>query len=386
MPLVTESKSEGYYSYRNRWKCKAWTYTDWAVFNYTSYMRQYNNTQSRVKPDPLTDTALPKQYTQRIKPSVATYQQIGYNRDYACPGVVYAPIDGMTKGIAETTPTFPAYTLDWQTPVLNEIADLYVNIGSSLAEYRATANQFHAYGVGIANAWRRWKGLKKGRAKLTPCDIPAAELAYSFGVAPLVEDTFSVVEALRLRLEEPISVPFFKTVTAHVKSSTSKSGYTNYTRKLQVSNRVEGRVELEPFSHSIIFGNPSNWAWELIPFSFVVDWGIPIGNWLENIDIIRRINSTGGTRTIKENYVSFWKRVNTMSGVPVTGGWGKLSYKSHERKLLTSIPVPPFPRWKPSLSWHKVYRAMTLLIAVNQPCKNYHHIRRAHASRSKYTD
>lgn len=375
MPYESISTSDPFYTFQYRWNCKPWQYTSLnGTGSYTSYSRQYNDPQHRIKPDPLTDTALAKQYTQRLKPSTSDYMKLtSQANEFGCP-IKKAEIWKKFRAVAEYSPVIPSVTLDWEQKVLQALAERFVNIGDSVAEYRATASSFYGYAVGVRNAWRRWKGLKKGRVKLTPCDVTAAELAYSFGIAPLAEDVFSAVEALRLAIERPIHMPFFETVTAYGKvNPTPPSSCTSYQRKYRVSNRVSGIVELEPsFKSAITVSNPLSWAWELIPFSFVVDWGIPIGNYLQGLDMLRRIHSVKGTRTIKESYTAYWKAKDTASApYNVSTNWGKLSYKSHERKLLSSIPVPPLPRWKPSLSWHKVYRAMTLLIAVNQPCRRY---------------
>lgn len=376
MPIAKTPVNGSFYAQRTLHSCKATSYTAWTTFLYDSYEEVYNDPQHRIKPDPLDETSLAKQTKRRLKPSIVPWHNYLYQRDWSCPGGPYTWIQKRTKGIAEYAPTFPPYTLDWQSDVLEHIAEQYTNIGDSLAEYRATANQFLAYGRGLKQAWTRFRRFKRFKTRLTPCSIPAAELAYSFGVAPLVEDLYSATEALRLRLESPIYVDFFKTATAHAKQTYSQSGYSDCSRRLQVSNRVEGTVQLEPVQVSnLAFGNPTTWGWELIPFSFVVDWGIPIGQWLQNLDMLRRIDSVSGTRSIKEQYTSYWRRSGVFAGGSASyeGSLGKLSYKSHERKVLSAVPVPPLPRWKPSLSWHKVYRALTLLVAVNQPCSKVPH-------------
>jgi len=373
MPIQKTTVNEGFYSRRTIPVCSPPSAdTNWVTFNYDSYYRQYNSPQSRPKPDPLDRTVLAKQTTSRLKPSRSDWTYTGWYWDYACSPKQKGGIYGRVKGIGEYVPTMPSSTVDWQTPVLLELSERYVNIGSSLAEYRATASQFYEYGKAIQNGWHRWKGLKKGRAKLTPCSIPAAELAYSFGIKPLTEDLFSSVEALALRSEQPIHIDVHKTVSEYSKIFPTVSGFTNFQRRTMRSHRINFRFDMRPSALGIFnVGNPTTWAWELIPFSFVVDWAIPVGDWLQAFDIIKKINNVGGTRTIKEAYTSYWKVYNTANPTyPITGEIGKLTYKSHERKL-ASLPVPPPPRWKPSLSWHKVYRALSLLVAVNQPCRKY---------------
>lgn len=366
-----------YYGTKNEYPCRTPSpvYSSWTIQRAQVRKVLSNDTISRVKPDPLTNTALAKQYTQDVRLSIIPWTYVQRYQDTACVPLLpkrYYLRYIQAKACAESNPIFPSYTLDWSLEVLKHIQDKYVNIGSSLAEYRATGDMFSQFAIGVRDGWQRWRNLKKGRLKLTPCSIPAAELMYSFGIAPLAEDLFSSVEALKLRVDAPIEVDFFKTSTARVVNSVTLSGYQDYTRKIIVSNRVEGTVNLRPTATGVLnIGNPTTWAWELIPFSFVVDWGIPIGDWLGAVDMLKNIISVSGTRTIKEQYQSKYRVRRVDNGVTAIGSWGRLSYNSHERKILSSIPVPPLPRWKPSATWHKVYRAVTLLISVNQPCRKY---------------
>jgi hypothetical protein len=362
------------YIWQIRHNCGPWVLSNPSGSGYTSYSRTYNNPQHRVKPDPLTDTALAKQSKWRSKPSISNrVVQTTKVTDYSCA----FPYPNCSRaieswGIVETTPTVPSYSLDWQSAILQQIAREYVNLGSSLAEYRSTVSMFAGYAEAIKNAWQSYRGLKKFRPHMTPCSVPAAELAYSFGIKPLTEDMFSYMEALRLKLEAPIFKRCFKTATAFgIQTVSDTSAIKQKTRRYRISNRVSVKVKLDPASSAITWGNPSTWAWELIPFSFVVDWGIPIGQYLADLDTLKKINYVSGTRTIKEHVTTKAKSyILSGSGPAALGNWGHFVYQSHQRVLVTSL-TPPLPRWKPSASWAKAYRAVSLLIAVNQPCRKY---------------
>lgn len=47
--------------------------------------------------------------------------------------------------------------------------------------------------------------------------------------------------------------------------------------------------------------NPATIAWELIPFSFIADWFLPIGDYLAQMDTDYRINHRGGTYGFKQH-------------------------------------------------------------------------------------
>jgi len=353
------------------------TYGSNVAFTYTKDYRVYNDTQHRVKPDPLTDTALNKQYRRRNRPSHIPFDECetGWSNQL-CPPRIYYPVYTQYKGLGGSdnyamtgVPAGLVPTVPWSNVLLQFARDQFTSIGDSLAEYRATATMFHRYGQQMYRVAGKLKNLKRFRTRLSFCSVPLAELAYSFGVAPLVEDVFSTYEALRLRLQNPIIVDYSKTVTKYGFDKPTWSGYADVQRRASISHRVNARIELKPYETTLTVGNPSTWAWELIPFSFVVDWGIPIGQYLADLDTIRLMEGVKGTRTVKETYAAYFRIAKpNRFGQTVKGSLGKTSFKSHERILLTSVPLPSAPRWDPSQSWHKVYRALTLLIAV-RGCK-----------------
>jgi hypothetical protein len=348
---------------------------NYTTFTYNKLTRVSNEVQRRPKPKPLSPTALSPQSTTKLKASTTDWTfwyGDWYDYNYY-----------RSKGIRNYAPTIPDdFGPDMTRVILDKISERFVNLGSSLAEYRATGEMFHQYATGVRDAWRKYRDLRKlkFRKKLTPCSVNSAELAYSFGVAPLAGDLYSAVEALKLRLGEPITMAIHATRSLHQVDELPdeldywKRGYVGIRDYKRVTRRANLAVQLHPTNqYSITFGNPTNWAWELTPFSFVVDWGIDIGGYLEALDTLRRIDSLSGTMTQKRWQTIYWKRQFSASAYvpPAIGDVGKLVYKEHSRLLMNSLPLPPLPRWEPSATWRKLHRAVSLLIAVNQPCRKY---------------
>lgn len=81
--------------------------------------------------------------------------------------------------------------------------------------------------------------------------------------------------------------------------------------------------------------DPLSVAWELVPFSFVADWFMPIGQFLE---------ASSACNTLKvESVVSTFKWTADMS-VPFTRA---SRYMQFTRSVSTGWPSPPLPRFKP---------------------------------------
>lgn len=120
--------------------------------------------------------------------------------------------------------------------------------------------------------------------------------------------------------------------------------------------------------------NPAELAWERIPFSFVVDWFLPVGNFLQTLDadfgmrfiggsvgkMTRRVDSCVGIKSSKwyhRNGGDFdeWELSNYSGGYP--GG----RYHEFSRKLYLASPLPTVPRFKNPISAGHIANALALL-------------------------
>lgn len=259
--------------------------------------------------------------------------------------------------------------LDWQTKMRLDIKETAVNLGTSLVEYRDTAKLFHSFAKGMKTAWSLYRGRlpKRWRRKLRPCDVAAAELTTSYGVEPLVSDLYDSFWALQGRLVDPIYRRFVS--FASDSESVEDTSFNESKGQWEVSERAICYVELEPNRSDFTLGNPLELAWEVIPFSFVVDWGIPIGDYLRALDALKDVKSVAGTVTRKQKYQHTTRSYNV-----VNNGWeviepAILRYESHQRDAVFSIPVPNVPSWDPSTSWRAVVHGLSLLTVLNQRCR-----------------
>lgn len=99
--------------------------------------------------------------------------------------------------------------------------------------------------------------------------------------------------------------------------------------------------------------NPASIAWELVPFSFVLDWFLPIGDWIESFTAhagLDLIECTPSIKTVafyeiydisivQEGHTSKWTSPNSIEG-----------YKEEFVRIPTDgNPIPPFPVLSASL-------------------------------------
>lgn len=114
--------------------------------------------------------------------------------------------------------------------------------------------------------------------------------------------------------------------------------------------------------------NPLVLAWELLPFSFVVDWFLPIGNFLGTFDATVGLAFHSGYKTVFQQgeSQSFLNQTGTStSGITYNNAYTSSHTKvSCVRTPLTSFPTPMFPSFKNPLSLLHATNAVALLSQI----------------------
>jgi hypothetical protein len=118
--------------------------------------------------------------------------------------------------------------------------------------------------------------------------------------------------------------------------------------------------------------NPLSLAWEILPYSFVVDWMLPIGPWLSNLDYTNGLSFDHGWINYKANDEVKGELVNYSS---VVDGWTRNWTNGNSsgtamvfhRDALGDFPSPPLPRLKNPFSPIHVSEALSLLAGAFRP-------------------
>ncbi|DAD50014.1 maturation protein [ssRNA phage Gephyllon.4_21] len=113
--------------------------------------------------------------------------------------------------------------------------------------------------------------------------------------------------------------------------------------------------------------NPALLAWELMPYSFVIDWFVPIGNWLGNLDATAGLSFDSGFRTtfLKYEATSIYEQSISRNGdfddTSQTNAQEAKKFVQMSRQTLGSFPAAPAPRFKNPLSMSHMASALALL-------------------------
>lgn len=272
-------------------------------------------------------------------------------------------------------------------------AGMQANLGVALAEARKTAEMVGGYATTIGRQVERFRRMhprqwgpsinKRLRGKsLRDQRITDEYLKMCYGWTPLLGEIDGASKELaRLLYERPVQS---LTVKGHAKESDrSNSGEVYVPNHLQAtidahydhyqSYACTFNVDLRSVRELSSLGltQPEQIVWELVPYSFVVDWFLPIGSWLESMSALRGLSFKEGTLT-RSSRVRATINVKERNPLPGTyrSSWcqqkrpGQYSRFEMQRIVLLQPPgvEPPDLRWP--LSTDKLAKGLSLLVGA----------------------
>jgi hypothetical protein len=136
--------------------------------------------------------------------------------------------------------------------------------------------------------------------------------------------------------------------------------------RVKLRYKVDSR--LKAFLAQTGFNNPVNLVWEVLPYSFVIDWFLPIGNYLQSLSNFDGLEFVDGveTRFSRQLFSGVISRSGTRA--PYQSWQIVHDYGSYDRERvkldrskLTSFPRPDLPRFKNPISTVHVLNGLALL-------------------------
>lgn len=202
------------------------------------------------------------------------------------------------------------------------------------------------------------------KVSLSPEDISSRWLELQYGWKPLLEDTYNACKAYEALTEGPRTY-YYKASTSrnvHFDSSNHASYICPTSGKLTQKILLEMREVLPGgVPRSLGLEDPLTVAWELVPYSFVVDWFIPIGPWLNAAHSTPLLTGRWYKTTAREYVNSRSTIVNPTyyEGSTINGEWLYIVRTAGTGNL--STPLPSFKRLEDALSPLHVTNAIALV-------------------------
>jgi len=210
-------------------------------------------------------------------------------------------------------------------------------------------------------------------------------LALQYGWKPLLYDIHGALQAIAdymVRSPEVVRTARGKgnTILKTSLDNTISSHYTQKTGVMKVTTKTFCTIgirftvdsSLRVFAAQTGFTNPINLAWEVLPYSFVSDWFLPIGPYLETLSAFDGLKFLDGFESNKTvQYTSSVQNYNgkfPINGYPhvtidLKGNYWR-TWVIVNRTKLFSFPVANFPDFKNPLSVTHVLNGLALLRAA----------------------
>lgn len=260
----------------------------------------------------------------------------------------------------------------------SKVADTKVDVMTFAAEAKssysmlvdAMADLVHMYKSVRRGNLREANRIMRSRGHARPRKVSKRPderwLQYQYGWAPLIGDITTAISAFADKTEVPHI--FAANVVSHfeplpyndsVKTIAAMGEYRlkcYYALKPSDSARTRAQWNLG--------SNPLLTAWELVPYSFVVDWFIPIG------DLVAQLSSTDGLYFIsgtESTKVSFTADLISTQRFSLSGQWVDVERKIREdstyykRTVLAKTPVTWFPPLTGNATLRRLFSGLSLL-------------------------
>ena len=275
-----------------------------------------------------------------------------------------------------------------------DLKDMKVNYAQAFAERQQTANLVAGTAKKLAKAFNALKDLRNPRRleralahlgkhkkkALKDTGQAASELwlELQYGWKPLLSDVYGSMVTLH---ENDAGAPDRYRITARGSARDKYSGYKAatgginehyaWTADHSCQVRLDYKLRLPAVqAGTATQGNPLELAWELLPFSFVADWFIPIGGYLSSLDAGLAMDYLGGSSTLRwdcsqtdgwfnrDGWSDTWQKYPNAYWF---GRGASRKYKSVNRIVYASSPMPRFPGFKNPFSATHAANAIALL-------------------------
>lgn len=221
----------------------------------------------------------------------------------------------------------------------------------------------------------------EGKTPITKSEYSSSMwLELHFGWMPIISDIYSIIEYINDVTKDiyPDKAQWFS-FSGYASGkysgqfSTSELDYWLEMRDCQLSGSSEWRVAytatltledpLVDTLNTLGLVNPGSVAWELVPFSFVLDWFVPIGDWIESFTAhagLKLLDVSVTEKSIKNLKFSpafMHANLNRCAEIP-------LFIQSFDRTIFPGpdVELPDFP--KPTVSLENIVRPWHLLTSL----------------------
>lgn len=281
-----------------------------------------------------------------------------------------------TSALAELAPSA-------LTKLYSEVKNQKVNFAQAIAERTQTSGLILDLTSRLVRAVSaaRHGNLAKAAGVLFPRNSKQLAndwLVYQYGVRPLISDIKGCINLLQDEPEQTFDVVVSRTkklprecliTETNMNGACVTKVYSEGYATVKYKVRVKVSDPFGRFMSETGFSDVSLLAWELCPYSFVIDWLIPVGNYLQNHGAFANLEIVHFHKT------EFCKELITyerqfLSGKSTVGYkmYGDSAYgfvnervRCSRKVITTGMPKLPYPSFKDPASLGHILNSIALL-------------------------
>jgi len=252
-----------------------------------------------------------------------------------------------------------------KTKALLNIADQKAGIGEDLATFRQTVRMIENPGWGLYSLLKSMKDDQSMRRHLSKSfrqllregvdkKIADKYLEYIYGFKPLMSDIHGVISLMKKSGAKPLFIvgKGSSQQSAQCNPKTFSPGLTTVrvtedaTVRFKIWSRIDPNHAGLRALNQLGLLNPISLTWELVPWSFVVDWFVPIGSVLQALSAPAGLIFVDGSLSSKVKAQGSFTHndqaypvATVVSEVVATGNY---IYEGYTRTPLSTWPLPGF--------------------------------------------
>lgn len=198
-------------------------------------------------------------------------------------------------------------------------------------------------------------------------------LALQFGWKPLLDDVYGAAEQLAKIYQRPVRSRISRSRTWNGAEVTSHPSWGIISEVRKTASVTVKYVYVFSVSSQIVtdlssvgITNPATVLWDKLPWSFVIDWFVPVGTFIDALDASLGLSFEKGCKTV-------FQKSRSISDGRGSASWGGWSYRGSmkstntlvecSRTPLSAFPSPSVPVFSPRFSNSK---AVTLSALIYQ--------------------
>lgn len=327
----------------------------------------------RAKPSDLFRDGTPLSFSEnRTKYDSGSWTEPGSRFTGPCSFIAAAgPVFGLHQagGLADFQP------LDAR--LREKIKNSSMNAAVALAERSQTLSLVTAACKDILRTYRSFRNgtvfakLFNGTFRpRTPHDVALANkwLEYSFGWRPLMSDIYGAAEEIHKSVHE--GFPYYvrtsgggRRVSSVMSNHASGPVSRSFVESCELRAKARFTVRNSSVKSLVQLGltNPAEIAWEVVPFSFVIDWFIPVGDFIASLDSLVGVQDLTVCRGYK--YESVWT-TSTAGGKGVQRSIAKVRLGN-----TSDLALPALQPRLPNNPFQKLSLAVALLTQIRGAAK-----------------